>query len=210
MTPNQQKRHSDAMGIVASAPRKSWLGKHRPINSVQSAWVKSLLAVWGDCYGGRISEESMMDGCGFWSCLRAEEWSDNEAKRITETIKSLSKIGYKGEELLRMAREILWPTISLADVISKEIKQDDNDFVEKSILAALTKDDPVYVVGVDFYARRKKISDIGRYIQKVAPWLTRKQSEDRVRWCISHFNCAVFLSFRKAMRHENEKTIENE
>ncbi|NWC66024.1 hypothetical protein [Cedecea sp. P7760] len=205
MTPNQRKQHTDAMIIAASAPRKNWLGKHRPINSVQSAWVKSLLAVWGECYGGRTTEEAMMDGCGFWSCLRSEEWSDAEACRITETIKDLRKIGYTGENLLKMAHAILWPQKSLADAIAGQIRQDDTDFVEKSILAALRNDDPVYVVGVDFYARRKNVSDIGRYLQKVAPWLTRKQAEDRVRWCISHFNCAVFLSMRKNIYQVNGK-----
>ncbi|HAU2629002.1 TPA: hypothetical protein JCW53_002068 [Salmonella enterica subsp. enterica serovar Typhimurium] len=205
MTPRQRRQHRNAIEKAAAAPRKSWLGKFRPLTSVQSAWVKSLLSVWGECYGGRTSEEAMLDCCGFWSCLQDEEWTDNEAKRITETIKGLRKIGYKGEALLSMARQILWPKQSIADLLNKEMRIEESDFVERCILSALSKDDPVFVVGIDFYACRKRVSDIGRYLQEIAPWLTRKQAEDRVRWCVNHFNCAVFLAFRDAMRKQNEK-----
>jgi hypothetical protein len=49
MTPRQRRQHLAGMGIVATAPRKSYLGKFTPLTSVQSAWVKSLLTVWGEC-----------------------------------------------------------------------------------------------------------------------------------------------------------------
>lgn len=199
MTPRQRRLHRSAIETAATAPRKSWLGKFRPLTSIQSAWVKSMLSVWGEANGGRTSEEAMLDGCGFWSCLRTEEWTDTEAKRITETMKGLRKIGYTGEALLKMAKGILWPKKSLGDLLTRQIQNDECDFVEKSILAALKHDDPVYVVGIDFYARRKRISDIARYLLEVAPWLTRKQAEDRVRWCISHFNSVVYLSMRARM-----------
>jgi hypothetical protein len=205
MTPRQRRIHQAAIESAASAPRKSWLGKFRPLSSLQSAWVKSLLSIWGECYGGRTSEEAMLGGCGFWSCLKAEEWSDTQAKHITETLKGLHKIGYRGEALQKMAMEIIWPQKTLSQVIDGSIAQDDCDFVEKCILAALKSHDPVYVVGISFYARRKRISDIAHQLLAVAPWLTRKQAEDRVRWCVTHFNSAVFLAMRAAMKHGDEK-----
>jgi hypothetical protein len=204
MTPRQRRQHTAALEKAAAAPRKSWLGKYRPLTDVQSAWVKSLLSVWGECYGGRTREEIRLDGGDFWNDLQGEEWSDEAAKRITETIKGLRKIGYRGDDLLKMARGILWPKPSLVDALNNQMKQDDGDFVEGCILAALSNDDPVYVVGVDFYARRKRISDIGRYLQSVAPWLNRKQAEDRARWCVSHFNSAVFLTMKAEMKRETK------
>ncbi|HGV8684194.1 TPA: hypothetical protein ACNPBJ_001799 [Salmonella enterica subsp. enterica serovar Typhimurium] len=41
MTPRQRRQHRNAIEKAAAAPRKSWLGKFRPLTSVQSAWVKS-------------------------------------------------------------------------------------------------------------------------------------------------------------------------
>ncbi|MEH4987341.1 hypothetical protein PO461_07850 [Enterobacter asburiae] len=204
MTPRQRRQHTAALEKAAAAPRKSWLGKFRPLTSVQSAWAKSLLSVWGECYGGRTPEQAMLEAGGFWHDLQGEEWSDEAAKRITETIKGLRKIGYRGEELLKMAKAILWPRPSLADTLDRQMRKDDADFVERCILSALSNDDPVYVVGIDFYARRKRISDIGRYLQSVAPWLSRQQAEDRARWCVSHFNSAVFLSMRAALKQAQE------
>ena len=53
MTPRQRRQHLAGMGIVATAPRKTYLGKFTPLTSVQSAWVKSLLTVWGECVRGK-------------------------------------------------------------------------------------------------------------------------------------------------------------
>lgn len=200
MTPKKRRIYQVALKKVAGAPRKSYLGKYCPLTRIQSAWVKSLLSVWGDCYGGRTREEVRLGG-EFWNELQGAEWSDDAAKRIIETIKGLRKIGYRGDGLLRMAKAILWPKPSL---VNAQMKKDDGDFVERCILDMFSNDDPVYVVGVDFYARHKRISDIGRYLQSVAPWLTRQQAEDRARWCISHFNCAVFMSMKAALRQECE------
>ncbi|WP_243405861.1 hypothetical protein [Salmonella enterica] len=202
MTPRQRRIHRAAIEKVAAAPRKSWLGKFMPMTSVQSAWVKSLLSLWGECYGGKTSEETMLESSYFWSRIRTEEWSDTQAKRITETLKGLHKIGYRGEALKEMAFAILWPQKSPGEVIDGAVRRDESDFVEKCILSALRADDPVYVVGIDFYARRKRVCDIARYLQEVAPWLNRKQAEDRVRWCVTHFNCAVFFSMKAAMKND--------
>lgn len=206
MTPRQKRIHQDAMEKIAAAPRKSWLGKFRPLTSVQSAWVKSLLTVWGESYGGRISEEVAFSGVSFWRCIRSEEWSDNQAKRITETLKELHKAGYRGVELQRLAMAIIWPQRSLKDLISKTSGKEDGDFVEKCILNSLRPHDPVYIIGLSFYARRKRTSEIALQLQNIAPWLTRKQTEDRVRWCVSHFNCAVYHAIKKEMVLDDKNT----
>ncbi|MDF7681893.1 hypothetical protein PT300_15435 [Enterobacteriaceae bacterium ESL0689] len=200
MTPRQRRARQAGLEQAAAAPRKRWLGKFKPITAVQSAWVKSLLNIWGECYGGESSEERALVYRGFWGCIQDSEWSDDEARRITETIKKLHKIGYRGAELLTVANGILWPQKIVSDSLAKQTRHDDADFVERCILSALDKNDPVYLVGIDFYGRRKRVSEIARFLQGIAPWLTRKQAEDRVRWCISHFNCAVFLEMKAAMK----------
>ena len=59
--------------------------------------------------------------------------------------------------------------------------------------------DPVYLVGVNYYTTRKKISDITREIQLVAPWLTDSEARKRVRWCLEIFRAKAFLSVHKAI-----------
>ncbi|MGP2733847.1 recombination protein NinG [Serratia bockelmannii] len=57
-----------------------------------------------------------------------------------------------------------------------------------------------------FYTgRNNTVSVLGRYMQnQYAPWLTRDQVDDRVRWCIEIFNSAVFVAVRAAICIESE------
>ncbi|MBL2345036.1 hypothetical protein ELJ07_22520, partial [Klebsiella pneumoniae] len=50
-----------------------------------------------------------------------------------------------------------------------------------------------------YYTTRKKISDITREIQLVAPWLTDSEARKRVRWCLEIFRAKAFLSVHKAI-----------
>lgn len=53
-------------------------------------------------------------------------------------------------------------------------------------------------------------SVLGRYMQNhYAPWLTRDQVDDRVRWCLEIFNSAVFVAVRAAICIENEEKCKN-
>jgi hypothetical protein len=58
---------------------------------------------------------------------------------------------------------------STSSVIDTAIHDDDVDFVEQSVLKAFDSSDPIYVVGVSYYTTRKKISDITRELQRLAP-----------------------------------------
>ena len=66
--------------------------------------------------------------------------------------------------------------------------------MEKCVLSAFETGDPVYLVGVSYYTTRKKISDITRELQLVAPWLTDSEARKRMRWCLEIFRAKVFLS----------------
>ncbi|MEZ0534135.1 LysR family transcriptional regulator [Enterobacter sp. KB-221C9] len=42
-------------------------------------------------------------------------------------------------------------------------------------------------IGTSYYTTRKKISDLTRDIQQIAPWLTANEARKRVRWCLEIF-----------------------
>jgi hypothetical protein len=70
------------------------------------------------------------------------------------------------------------------------------------MLATFDSQDPVYLVGLQFYTTRKKISDITRELQAVAPWLTNGEARKRVRWCLEIFQAKVFLAVRRQIEVE--------
>lgn len=84
-------------------------------------------------------------------------------------------------------------------VIDGAMSSDDAEFVEESVLQAFDLNDPVYVVGRQYYTTRKKISDITRELQGLAPWLTDSEARKRVRWCLEIFRAKVFLSARRSL-----------
>lgn len=210
MTPNKKRIIKQAAwSAVAAAPRKSYLGKYSRLNEIQSQWIKSLLNVWGEAYGGSTSGH-LGAGGGFWGCIIQEEWSDEQAQKITRTLRELRKIGYRGDALISMAKSIIWPKTSLTEMLERSAVEEESDFIETIILKTFKKDNPIYILGLDYYAHAKRVSDMGRFLQfYYAPHLTRIQAEDRVRWCIELFNSAVFIAIRTAICIENANKIKN-
>ena len=202
MTPRQRRIHIEGLGKAASAPRKSWLGKFTPLTGVQSAWIKSLLTVWGECVGGKTRAQYRLENCSqFWSEVKQSEWSDSQLSRITEALEQAREEGFRGVQAALRARAILWP-VTLSALIDESERRDDADFIEQIILNTFDLHDPVYLVGLQFYTTRKKISDITRELQHVAPWLTDGEARKRVRWCLEIFQAKVFLSVRRQMKTE--------
>jgi hypothetical protein len=54
MTPLQRRRQNTAMSEVAIATHKRYLGRPELLTGIQSAWIKSLLTVWGKAREGGI------------------------------------------------------------------------------------------------------------------------------------------------------------
>jgi hypothetical protein len=50
MTPQQRRRHNGALSEVAVAAHKRYLGRPELLTGIQSAWIKSLLTMWGKAY----------------------------------------------------------------------------------------------------------------------------------------------------------------
>ncbi|MEQ2027549.1 hypothetical protein ABLB84_17760 [Xenorhabdus szentirmaii] len=83
---------------------------------------------------------------------------------------------------------------------------DEADFVEKAILKAFSKSNPIYVLATDYYLRRNTVQTLANYMQSdIAPWLTTKQCIDRVRWCISLFHAKVYMVLQDEIAKERIK-----
>lgn len=195
MTPRQRRAQQTALEKAAAAPRKSWLGRFTPLNRIQSAWIKSLLTVWGEGMRGGTAPR-MPKGHACWRTLKGMRWSDAALERFTAALNQARNEGYRGEHVLARAHAILWPTQPVS-AIDTAMKDDDVDFVEQAVLRAFTSDDPVYVIGTSYYTTRKKISDLTRDLQQMAPWLTPGEARKRVRWCMEIFRAKVYLSVKK-------------
>ena len=103
---------------------------------------------------------------------------------------------------MRRARSILWPEPPVS-VIDAAMCSDDAKFIEDVVLQAFDLKDPVYIVGQQYYTTRKKIADITRELQTLAPWLTDSEARKRVRWCLEIFRAKVFLSARKSLKENS-------
>ncbi|WP_236346387.1 hypothetical protein [Enterobacter cancerogenus] len=201
MTPRQKRQYFEGLGKTAMAPRKSWLGKSILLTDVQSGWVKSLLTVWGECVrGGTAPAKPCGHSC--WDVLRGKNWSDKALERFTVALNKARDEGFRGEAALRRARKILWPEPP-AKVIDEAINSDDAEFMEDVVLQTFDLKDPVYIVGRQYYTTRKKIADITRDLQSLAPWLTDNEARKRVRWCLEIFRAKVFLSVRTRLREDS-------
>ncbi|WP_313439980.1 hypothetical protein [Atlantibacter hermannii] len=203
MTPRQRRQHYAGLGIVATAPRKSYLGKFTPLTTIQSAWIASLLTVWGECVGGRTRAQYRLENCRqFWTHAKEAEWSDTQLSRITAAIEQARKEGFMGAQSVARAKTLLWGQLSVREMIEETERRDDADFIEAVMLQTFKSDDPVYLVGMQFYTTRNKISDIARELQSVAPWLTNGEARKRVRWCIEIFKAKTFLAVRRKLDDE--------
>ncbi|QEM91016.1 hypothetical protein FEI17_10405 [Kosakonia radicincitans] len=205
MTPRQRRNHFAGLGIVATAPRKSYLGRFTPLAAIQSAWIKSLLTVWGDCVGGKTrAEYRLANSRRLWGDIKESGWSDKQLSRITEAISQAHKEGFRGAQATARAKTLLWGANSVSEMLEASARKDDADFIEKVMLKTFKSDDPVYMVGMQYYTTRNKISDISRDLQSVAPWLTTGEARKRVRWCLEIFRARAFLSVRREIDEENQ------
>lgn len=195
MTPRHRRTQQSALEAAAAAPRKSYLGRFTPLSGIQSAWIKSLLTVWGESMrGGTAPRKPRAQAC--WRFSKGQRWSDAALERFTAALSQAREEGYRGQHAMNRAHSILWPAPAIS-IIDTALENDDVDFVEHCVLTAFEEKDPVYIIGTSYYTTRKKIADLTRELQLIAPWLTPKAARDRVRWCVEIFRAKVYLSAKK-------------
>ena len=200
MTPRQRRLQQSAFEKAAAAPRKSWLGKCILLTGIQSGWIKSLLTTWGEGVGGKTAPR-LPRSHACWNVIKGRNWSDKALERFTVALNQAREEGFRGQQAMNRAHSILWPQ-SPASVIDEALHSDDVDFVEQCVLQALDINDPVYVVGLQYYTTRKKISYITRELQAIAPWLTQEKARERVKWCLQIFRAKVYLSAKTLLESE--------
>lgn len=200
MTPQQRRKHNNALNTVANATHKRYLGRSVLLTGTQSAWIKSLLSVWGDSVRGGTAPR-IPKGHACWRFLKGARWSDKALERFTAALKQAREEGCRGPMVMRRAHDILWPQPARS-IIDTAINEDDADFLEQCVLQAFDQTDPVYIVGVGYYTTRKKISDISRELQQLAPWLSSDDARLRVKWCLQIFQAKTFLMARSELRKD--------
>jgi len=195
MTPRQKRTQQTALEKAAAAPRKSWLGRFTPLTAIQSAWIKSLLTVWGEgMCGSTAPRKPRAQAC--WRFSKELRWSDAAMERFTAALNQAREEGFSGQHAMNRAHDILWPAPAIS-AIDKAIQHDDVDFIERCVLQAFEADDPVYVIGRQYYTTRKKISKLAVELEGIAPWLTPQMARERVKWCLQIFRAKVYLSAKK-------------
>ncbi|POP50536.1 hypothetical protein CHU32_03690 [Superficieibacter electus] len=200
MTPQKKRTRRAALEQAAAAPTKRWLGKAVLLTGVQSAWIKSLLTVWGECVRDDTApKKTRTHTC--WHANRCMRWSNTALEKLTAALDQARREGFHGQQALKRAHAILWPAPA-RNLIDEAIADDDAEFIEQCVLATFDSNDPVYVIGVSYYTTRKKISDLTRDIQHIAPWLTPDEARRRVRWCVEIFRAKVYLTVYKSMEEE--------
>lgn len=192
MTPRNRRTHQTALEAAATAPRKSYLGRFTPLTSIQSAWIKSLLTVWGEGMRGSTAPRKPR-GQACWRLSKNLRWSDAALEKFTAALNLARKEGLRGQHAMNRAHAILWPTPAVS-VTDAALENDDVEFVEQCVLKAFDGNDPVYLIGRDYYTTRKKISDLARELQRIAPWLSPEMARERVKWCLQIFRAKVYLS----------------
>lgn len=153
MTPRQKRQYLEGLGKTAMAPRKSWLGKSILLTDIQSGWIKSLLTVWGIC--ARRNGPGQTVRPFVLERDKRKNWSDKALERFTAALNRAREEGFRGELALKRARAILWPEPPTS-IIDEAISSDDGEFMEGVVLQAFDLNDPVYIVGRQYYTTRKK------------------------------------------------------
>ncbi|MHA1067272.1 hypothetical protein ACR9GP_26165, partial [Enterobacter ludwigii] len=74
-TPGKRRIQQSALEAAAAAPRKTYLGRFTPLTPIQSAWIKSLLTVWGEgMRGSTAPRKPRQHAC--WRFQKGMRWSD--------------------------------------------------------------------------------------------------------------------------------------
>jgi len=186
---------SDALAQLAQVMRKSDLKKRylRPlklITPLQSAWVRCLLDVWGEKYGGIVGPTSGKTSV-IGRLMVRKEWNDRESTRILEVVDNLHRQGYKGNELFLKAQQIINSQNSVSNLLDRANEQEDADLVESIITRIFAPDNPIRHVAIKHYCERKCSQDIAKKLSSLTG-ITPESSWRRIKWCRELLEASVY------------------
>lgn len=199
---------SDALAQLAQVMRKSDLKKKylKPvalITPLQSAWVRCLLDMWGEKYGGSVGPESGKVGVIGRLMIR-KEWNDRESERIMEVVESLHKQGYRGDELFIKAKQIINPQNSVSNLLDRANEQEDADLVESVICRIFAPNNPIRHVAIKYYCERKCAQEIAYELSRLTG-IHIETSRKRIRWCRELLEASLYHAIKHELNGINHK-----
>ncbi|EPC6178302.1 MULTISPECIES: DUF1133 family protein [Serratia] len=195
---------TDVWHQLASAPRKSYLGKTKKLSPVQERWIRSVLHMWGEYAGGNTAPTT---ACGVIGRLMiSTHWDENSGSKIIQTVEHLYENGYRGTELFLKAKEIINPRNSFANILRLAKEGEEGKFIDGVICEVFSQSSPIRAVAIKYYCDREDMQSIANYLNRVyAPGLTTKQCIDRVRWCREIFHETMYAKLAANVSLKSEK-----
>lgn len=200
---------AEALTQLAQVMRKSDLKKRylksvKLITPLQSAWVRCLLDVWGEKYGGHVGPDS--GKCSVIGRLMIrQEWNDRESERIIDVVNNLHKQGYRGDELFIKAKQLINPQHSVSNLLDRANEQEDADLVESVICSTFAPDNPIRHVAIKYYCERKCSQDIAVELSRLTG-ISPESAWRRIRWCRELLEASVFHAIMRE-RDANKQKI---
>ena len=200
---------AEALTQLAQVMRKSDLKKRylkpvKLITPLQSAWVRCLLDVWGEKYGGHVGPDS--GKCSVIGRLMIrQEWNDSESERIMDVVNNLHKQGYRGDELFIKAKQLINPQHSVSNLLDRANEQEDADLVESVICSTFAPDNPIRHVAIKYYCERKCSQDIAVELSRLTG-ISPESAWRRIRWCRELLEASVFHAIMRE-RDANKQKI---
>lgn len=200
---------AEALSQLAQVMRKSDLKKRylkpvKLITPLQSAWVRCLLDVWGEKYGGHVGPDS--GKCSVIGRLMIrQEWNDRESERIMDVVNNLHKQGYRGDELFIKAKQLINPQHSVSNLLDRANEQEDADLVESVICSTFAPDNPIRHVAIKYYCERKCAQDIAYELSRLTG-ISPESAWRRIRWCRELLEASVFHAIMRE-RDANKQKI---
>lgn len=193
---------AEALTQLAQVMRKSDLKKRylksvKLITPLQSAWVRCLLDVWGEKYGGHVGPDS--GKCSVIGRLMIrQEWNDRESERIIDVVNNLHKQGYRGDELFIKAKQLINPQHSVSNLLDRANEQEDADLVESVICSTFAPDNPIRHVAIKYYCERKCAQDIAYELSRLTG-IHPENAKTRIKWCRQLLEASVYHAIRNEM-----------
>jgi len=183
----------------ASDMRRLFGAGWKTINKSQQAWVRHLLAVWGDHMSGDEYERGQVNVIG--RLMMRCEWSEQKAKQIEKVVTELHCEGYRGDELLRKARDILIPQSATGNIIALAKESDDAAFMESVIVKTFGRDNPIRSVARLRYCKCKSAQNIAASLIYFTG-ITQKEARNRMEWAADILEGELYYAVKREMDRE--------
>lgn len=187
-------------GVRSAADMRRLFGTGwKTINKSQQAWVRHLLTVWGDHMSGDEYERGEVNVIG--RLMMRCEWSEQKARQIEKVVTELHCEGYRGEELLRKARDILVPQSAAGNIIALAKESDDAAFMESVIVKTFGRENPIRSVARLRYCKCKSAQNIASSLIYFTG-ITQKEARNRMEWAADILEGELYYAVKREMEKE--------